>query len=319
MVKKVFAILSLAVVLVLSSFFGHRESSHGVLAAEKLRVGFPTTAAQNWPLFVAAEKRLYEAEGLEVETIYVTAGAAREIQILIAGDLDFAVSGTITPIVAYLQGAPVVMVSGLIGESLFQMYVVPEINSLKDLKGKTIGGGRPGDIPHFAASAILRAAGLEKDVKQLFVAGAQLRLLGMEKRQFHAAILTPPFSFRAAEMGFKKIADARDYIQDDQFNGVVTSKALIEKEPNKVRKFLRALTKSMKFIVSNREESIRVLEKYTKQPRPTLEKTYDFIQPKITEKINEKGIEAINKYLTGMGMVTTSRELREFVDLRFLP
>lgn len=318
MTKGVMGNFGIAAASLLLFFLSFGSGWSEAVAAEKLRVGFPTTAAQNWPLFVAAEKRLYEAEGLAVENVYIAAGAAREIQILLAGDIDFAVAGTITPLLAYLQGAPVVMVTGMVSRSLFQIYAVPEIRSLRDLKGTTIGGGRPGDIPHFAASAVLRAEGLDKTVNQLFVAGAQLRLLGMEKRQLHAAVLTPPFSFRAIEMGFKKLADAGDYIQDDQFNGVTTTRALVQKEPEKVKKFVSAVARGLRFITSNREESIKVLEKYTKQPRSTLEKTYDFIVPKLSAKINMKGIESINKYLVDVGMVTAGRDLKEFVDLRFL-
>ena len=75
----------------------------------------------------------------------------------------------------------------------------------------------------------------------------------------------------------------------------------------------------MRFIESNREESIKVLEKYTKQSRPVLEKTYDFIVPTISEKVNMKGVKAIHQYLVDFGIATASGDQQGFVDLRFLP
>jgi ABC-type nitrate/sulfonate/bicarbonate transport system substrate-binding protein len=120
-------------------------------------------------------------------------------------------------------------------------------------------------------------------------------------------------------MGFKKIADARDYLKEDQNDGITTSKGLIQKDPEKIRRFLRALVKGMRFIPSNRDESIRILGKYTQQPRPILEKTYDFMVPTISEKISERGIEAIYQYLVDNGIASASADLKGFVDTRFLP
>jgi ABC-type nitrate/sulfonate/bicarbonate transport system substrate-binding protein len=87
----------------------------------------------------------------------------------------------------------------------------------------------------------------------------------------------------------------------------------------KVRRFLAAVTKGMRFIETNRGESIRVLEKYAKQSRPVLEKTHDFIVPTISKRINMKGVETIHQYLVEFGIVPASGDRQGFVDLRFLP
>lgn len=307
--------------LVLASFFGYGSGGDVILAAEKVRVGIPSRSALWWPLFVAENKKLYEAEELNVETVLIQMGAARAVQILTSGDLDFVTAGTISALTAYLKGSAVVMVSGLINQSPFQIYAAPEIHSLKDLKGKAIASGAPGGPPHHVATVVLRAAGLDpqRDVQQFSIAGGNNRIVALEQRQVFAAVLPAPFFFRAAELGFKKIADPRDYFKDDQNDGITTSRALVQKNPEKVRRFLKAVVNGMRFIASNREESIKILGEYTKQPRPTLEKTYDFMVPTISEKINEKGIGAIYQYLMDEGMVTASRDLKSFVDLRFLP
>jgi NitT/TauT family transport system substrate-binding protein len=292
------------------------------MAAEKVRVGIPSRSALWWPLFVAEDKKFYESEGLSVETVLVqTGGPARAIQIMMAGDLDFVAGGTITALIAYSKGLPIVMISGLINESPFRIYGVPELNSLKDLKGKTIATGSPGSPPHFTSTIILRVAGLnpEKDVKQFTIDGGNNRIVALEQRQVHATVLPPPFSFRVVEMGFKELAGARDYLREDQNDGIITSAALMKKEPDKARKFLRALTKAMRLIASNREEAIKVLGKYTKQTSSILEKTYDFMVPTISEKISEKGIGAIHRYLIDNAVAPEGGDLKGFVDLRFLP
>ncbi|HMA80911.1 MAG TPA: ABC transporter substrate-binding protein, partial [Candidatus Binatia bacterium] len=129
-------------------------------AADRVRVGVPSRSALWWPLYVAQERNLYQAEGLTVETILVQAGAARAVQILTAGDLDFVAAGTISALTAYAKGSKIVMVAGLIEKTPFQMIGLPEIQSVKDLKGKAIASGALGGPPHYVASVILSSAGL---------------------------------------------------------------------------------------------------------------------------------------------------------------
>lgn len=319
--KHVFRGLGLAALFLLFFLSDHAACYGQALAAKTVRVGFPSRSALSWPLFVAEEKKIYATEGLAVELLLIQGGAARAVQILTAGDLDFVVVGTITTLTAHLKGSPVVIVSGLVNLSPFEIYVNPEIDSVRGLRGKAIVSGALGGPPHFVVSVVLRAAGLDpkRDIKQFAMAGGHNRIVALEQRQVDAAVLEPPFSFRAAEMGFRRIASARDYLPDDQNNAVATSRPLLQRDPEKVRKFLRAVTKGMRFIESNREESIKVLEKYTKQSRPVLEKTYDFIVPTISEKVNMKGVKAIHQYLVDFGIATASDDQQGFVDLRFLP
>ncbi len=192
--------------------------------AEKIRVGVPSRSALWWPLYVAQERKLYQAAGLEVETVLVQAGAARAIQILTAGDLDFVAAGTITALTAYAKGSKIVMVSGLIDKSPFQLIAPPEIQSVRDLKGKAIASGALGGPPHYVATIILQANGLDpkRDVQQYNIAGGDNRILALMQRQVHAAVLPPPFSFRALEMGLKVLANPRDMLPDDQNDGITT-------------------------------------------------------------------------------------------------
>lgn len=290
-------------------------------AADRVRVGVPSRSALWWPLYVAQERKLYQAEGLLVETILVQAGAARAVQILTAGDLDFVAAGTISALTAYAKGSKIAMVAGLIEKSPFQMIGLPEIQSVKDLKGKAIASGALGGPPHYVASVILSSAGLnpKRDVQQYNIAGGNNRILALMQKQVQAAILPPPFSFRALEMGLKLLANPREILTDDQNDGITTTKERIEKYPERVRKFVRAIAAGVKFIAANREESVRILEKYTQDPKPVLEKSYDYLLPTMTERVNEKGVEALAQYLHDAGAINDASLWKGFLDLRFLP
>jgi NitT/TauT family transport system substrate-binding protein len=290
-------------------------------AADRVRVGVPSRSALWWPLYVAQERKFYQAEGLAVETVLVQAGAARAMQILTAGDLDFVAAGTISALTGYGKGSRIVMVSGLIEKSPFQLIAPPEIQSVKELKGKAIASGALGGPPHYVATVILRASGLDprRDVQQYNIAGGNNRILALMQKQVYAAVLPPPFSFAALDMGLKIIANPRDFIPDDQNDGITTTKEQIDKNPEGVRKFVRAVAGGVRFIAAHREESIKILEKYTQDPKPVLEKSYDYLLPTISERINEKGVEALGRYLNDAGAINDAGVWKGFLDLRFLP
>ncbi len=86
-----------------------------------------------------------------------------------------------------------------------------------------------------------------------------------------------------------------------------------------MRRFVRAIAGGIRFIGANRNESIDILGKYTRDPKAVLEKSYDYLVPTINERINEKGVEALAKYLYEAGSISDARAWMGFLDLRFLP
>jgi len=119
-------------------------TSGKIVAAQstKITVG-RTTGASGFhiPSYVAMDKGFFAKEGLDAEfaamtgKALVTAGMSKQIQFVpIPG------GGS----VAMLKGAPIVFVVGQSTISLWTIVTTKEIKRVEDLKGKTIGLGRPG-------------------------------------------------------------------------------------------------------------------------------------------------------------------------------
>src|SRR5947209_6742883 len=100
------------------------------------------TAPTGWPLAVARTKGFMAAEGLTVETTALSSDAT-QIQALIAGDVNFTISG-ITLVQAVSGGAPLKFVGSAQETPNFQLIVGNDITGWPDLKAKTLAAGVTG-------------------------------------------------------------------------------------------------------------------------------------------------------------------------------
>ena len=126
------------------------------------------------------------------DPIFVPAGYP-SVSALISGDVHFIATGGSVVAAASAQGAPVVMVATL-GSIAYKLMAHPSISSVKELKGKVIGGLRPGTTTDFVLLRILQKVGLVpgKDVTILptGLSRSDERLLLMFQGKIHATIGT---------------------------------------------------------------------------------------------------------------------------------
>src|SRR6266508_3929080 len=116
------------------------------LSAQSVKVG-RTVGGSGFhiPSYVAIDKGFLKGEGLDANFIAATAGVL--VRATIAKEIEF------TPIPgggseAMLKGAPLVF---FVGESLISQWTLtttPDIKRVEDLRGKTLGLGRPGSADY---------------------------------------------------------------------------------------------------------------------------------------------------------------------------
>ena len=115
------------------------------LAADKVIGGTLGGQAPLWPFYVAAHKRFFIAENLDVEINFAQSGPAVTEQ-LTAGSLDVILSvGISDPIHAIDKGAPLALIR-IVGDA--PPYVLigkAGLKSIADLKGRTVSVGNPSD------------------------------------------------------------------------------------------------------------------------------------------------------------------------------
>lgn len=145
--------------------------SHTIFAQQQL------TLVLDWfvnpdhaPIFVAQEQGFFKAQGLNVKII-PPADPSDPTKLVAAGKADLGITYQPQLMLDVNQGLPLVRIATLIATPLDAIAVLKSshINSLKDLKGKTIGYSSDG-VDHAMLSGMLVSVGLKlSDVKLINV------------------------------------------------------------------------------------------------------------------------------------------------------
>jgi ABC-type nitrate/sulfonate/bicarbonate transport system substrate-binding protein len=287
-------------------------------AAEKVRYAYPAKSLNYLPLFLGKEKGIYAGEGIDLELVLVTSRI--QVTALTTGDLEFSgaqsqVSG------AAAIGFPVKVVGFITVKPTFWLVGRPEIRSIPDLKGKIVGITAIGSSTDTLARYIVRKYGLIPDKEvALFATGTTSNILAaLNGGSVQAGMLSPPFHAMAKLMGFHILAYLGDHVEQS-LSGVGTSEKMLRERPETVKKVLRGLLKSLRFIRQNREETVQYILREWKVERPLAEELYASMLPAFSAdgSMNEKGIrDALERE---MGRVDKKEEipLARVVDLRLL-
>jgi ABC-type nitrate/sulfonate/bicarbonate transport system substrate-binding protein len=213
------------------------------------------------PTYVAMDKGFYKEEGLDARFVLLTGGA--QVKAGLAGSLDFVPipSGGAQ---AALRGAPIRFV---VGEALKSQWVIvarPEIAKPEDLKGKTVGYGRQGAADYDEGAAVLlrnfkMAPG--KDYKVISFPGEVERVAALINGDIAAGLISVPHVPKAVNAGMKVLLRTGDYIS--RAGGTIwVLKDYAEKNPETVKKFVRAIAKAVTYFRENRDGSIPILRNH---------------------------------------------------------
>src|SRR3989440_7561693 len=175
----------------------------------------------NFSIFAAEHKNLFAKHGLAVEFLntpnsdVLRNGLAKDDHQIAHAAVDNAVA------MVELAKADVAIVTG--GDNGFNLiFVQPEINAYADLRGKTVVVDAPNTAYALLLYKALKDAGLNKGdyaIKPVGGTTARLEAMTKDKANAAAAVLNPPFTFRASEAGLKDMGTATKAVGPYQSDG----------------------------------------------------------------------------------------------------
>ncbi|HXF74911.1 MAG TPA: ABC transporter substrate-binding protein [Methylomirabilota bacterium] len=221
------------------------------------------------PSYIAVEKGMLKAEGLNADFISTTAGVL--VRAAIAKEIEFVpIPGGGSE--AMLKGAPLVFI---VGESLVSQWTIvtqPEIKRVEELKGKTIGLERPGQAAYTEAVVVLgKFFKMEpgKDYKVITFNAETDRVAALVNKSIHAAILSFPHAARAERAGLKILVKTGDYIP--RLGGTfIAHRDLLKEKRDVVKRFIRAMVRANDYVKANKQGTIEVIQKYFEIKEPGL-------------------------------------------------
>ncbi len=171
--------------------FGIFLLSASAQAADKIRIGVPPAGGHiTFPL--AQKRGFLKDEGVEAEIIRIAGGVATAA--LVNDEINY-FTGVTFPVRAAIQGLPIRIVACYLPAPPFVLIARPEIKSVQELKGKTMGVAEIGQGPDVIGRMILKQSGLDpdKDVKFIRSGGSEGRLAAMNQGLIVATAVPVPW------------------------------------------------------------------------------------------------------------------------------
>jgi ABC-type nitrate/sulfonate/bicarbonate transport system substrate-binding protein len=227
---------------------------------EKLRVKvFP--GAQNLPLFAALEQGFFARHGLDVD-LQFTQNSGELRGGLAQGACDIAHAAVDNAVALRETGADVVIVSG--GDnSMNELFVQPGIDTVAQLRGKTLIVDAPNTAYALQAKKILKNAGVQPGEYTVKQVGGTFQRIGamLADRANSASTLNPPYSIEAAQKGLRSLGRVGDLLGPYQGSAVFVMRSWERAHADLLQRYLAALIASTRWALArtNRESATSML------------------------------------------------------------
>ena len=254
-------------------------SAPTVCGFDKIRIGMGAFSPTNSAIWVAEELGFFKKHGIEAEAIFIGGGAARGVNALLAGDIQFATAGGGAVITSALKGADVVMIAAQNNKGVHRILVRPEIDTPEAIKGKKIAITTFGSSSHAVLTMVLGVWRIRPDEVQILQIGSSpTMLLSLQKKVVDGAVLTDPSYFIAEDNGFRVLADLAKmnihYLQ----SMMVSTRSYLRTNRDQATRVLRAYVEGIAYFKKNKKDSVRIILKKMRMDADQTkyaERTYD--------------------------------------------
>jgi ABC-type nitrate/sulfonate/bicarbonate transport system substrate-binding protein len=220
-----------------------------------LRVPVVSRTVFYLPAWTAEKQGFFKDEGLDVK-IEVYDGSEKIFHDLRAGTHQIAIASIESVIAEAYKGGTLRIVAGIAKRPPHFIIAQPEIKTLADLKGKTIGVVSMHEGTTFFVADIAKAGGFALgDVKVEAVGGSPTRALLLKERKIDMGLQPYPLSYEAEAQGFTNLGAMAKLVPDYQFVSVMVDENWASKNRRVLAGFLKALRRGTEYMFAHPDES----------------------------------------------------------------
>ncbi len=289
------------------------------------------------PFFTALESGRYKKLGLDV-SITRGYGSKATIATIFTGKSQFGEAGTGTSIISRSRGVNVKQVGMIYHNDQSEVAAMKSsgIRTPADFRGRSVGDVAASSTRTIFPALLAKNGLKESDINFITMTAAALgsSLLAGKVDMILTFALTAVAVKRKAKAMGREVVEIPygEYGLPFYGNGIITQEALIEKNPNLVRRFVKATLEALTWAVDNPEAAVR----YVVQSKPalgydnTLEQWKTTIRFVATPQSLKTGLgymeekkmrftqDIVTKYMKGK-MGSSAVNIRDVYTNRFLP
>ena len=285
----------------------------------KVRAAYTSISIQFDAVYIMKELNLPRKYGLDTEILFVPV-SSRAVQAALAGEIQFITSGGVANINANQTGADFTGLTATLNTFVFKIYSHPDIKRPEQLKGKKVGISRLGGASDFSIRYALNHFGLipDKDVAIIQVGGEPESLLALQNRAVDAAILSEPFASLAKRNGSVLLSDLSQLNVPYTMHGFGVRKSYVQANRDITIRFMKAYLEGIYVFKTNKELSLNILKKFTRQDDLSLVQTaYDEMSTRLIRRVpypNREGIQTIIDQLAKTRPEMKNLNPNDFID-----
>lgn len=293
--------------------------------AEPLRVGTPAGGNFTFlPARVGADRGAFKAEGLDVEVTDFGGGAKLQ-QAMISGAIDMTVSAG-TDLAFSAKGSPDIAVAAMGSKPTLGIVVAYDspLNTVDDLKGKKVGVTTVGSLTEWLMKRLIAQQGWPKEAVALVPVGSDLQSQAalLTTGQIDGVVAPPAFGVQL-ELAKKARILLSSFNIGADFLGeaVFASNDLVKRNPDAIRRFLKAWFGNIAWMRAHKAETIELVRKYTHYTPEVESKEYDLVMPIFSPdgKFHPAAIKTLAESFVEMGTFDHPPDLAKFYTEAYLP
>jgi len=277
----------------------------GFPRAADLQVVTVALVSPSWntglPTAVARGAGFFREEGLDVRPVTLSSSGPIMMALLMSGQADIVIAGAVAILRGIARGAPVVVVGGHLNRMSYALMTVKGVQSVADLKGKTIGITGIGGMGEFTVVESLRRHGLlkDRDFSVLNIEGGPAaRIAALKAGKVQAVPLTPGQRVQAEKEGFTMLLDTREILTEIPSTIVASTREFAGASPDKTVRFLRALDRANDLIRRDKEKAVALGIRHGLRGDIALErKALDYYVTDLDIRLKRENIAALLKQI----------------------
>jgi ABC-type nitrate/sulfonate/bicarbonate transport system substrate-binding protein len=294
-------------------------------SADAVRIGKAVSSSFIFAgLELGKEQGIWASEGIDIQ-IFAFRGDGQLQQAFSAGALDFGLGSG--PGMGYVvKGVPARAVASVAGEPLNMSVVVTNnsrVKTIDDLKGKRIGVSTAGSLTDWLARRLAMDKGWGHDGVDVVPLGEmRTRLAAMKSGELDASVTATEESLQLQEQGVgRMLMTFGNTVPDFHTHVIFASDAARTKNPDQVRRVLRAWFKIAAFMRDNRMATVKSVAKTMAVSEKVVDRVYDEEIKMLSYDgtFSPKALEVIRVSLKDLGILERVPEAKDLYDSSFVP
>lgn len=290
-----------------------------------ITIGFTSKNATDWISFVADKLGFFIANGVKPE--FITVGsAAGNAQQLTANSTNLAGISSTQIIEAVQGGAPLQAVANRTHTTPYVVIGKKGVPSIKALKGKLIIVGGPNDVTRIMLDGVLAGNGLTSDdVTYTFAGGTPERFAALMSGTVDAAILLPPFEFRATAQGYPILAEVAKFFPTFPLDLIGANVGWAKDHADLIEAYFRGFLTAVRWIYdpANRAQALSILAEATNTAPEDALKSYDtYVRGNVFSQTGITPLDGMDKVIATLARINVLKPplppSSKFVDNHFI-